>query len=79
MIQLTYLKEGYSTLLKDWREAFDKALEYLDNKMNKTWKNKTYEEDWEDIKFLRRLLPVFIEEEHEAVVGNTVRFDYIQL
>lgn len=78
MIQLTYLKEGHSILLKDWREAFDKALEYLDNKM----KDKTYEEDWEDwedIKFLRRLLPIFIEEKHETVVGNTVRFDYIQL
>ena len=79
MIQLTFLREGYSILLKDWKEALDKAFTYLDDKMIEFRNDKSYEEDWADIKYLRRVLPIFVEEDHDAVVGNTIRFDAVRL
>lgn len=57
---------------KDWKEALDKAIAYVEPLIKSN--DESFIEDYDDLKFIRRL----IEEagyEFESAVFNTVRFD----
>ena len=72
MIQLTYLREKYATVAKDWKEALDKAIAYVEPLI--TSNDESFVEDYDDLKFISRLM----EEagyEFENIVFNTVRLD----
>lgn len=72
MIQLTYLREKYATVAKDWKEALNKAIAYVEPLI--TSNDESFIEDYDDLKFIGRL----IEEagyKFENIVFNTVRLD----
>lgn len=72
MIQLTYLRERYAVVAKDWKEALDKAIAYVKPLIKSN--DESFIEDYDDLMFIRRLM----EEagyEFENIVFNNVRLD----
>ena len=74
MIQLTYLREKYATVAKDWKEALDKAIAYVEPLI--TSNDESFVEDYDDLKFISRLIEE-VGYEFESIVFNTVRLDDI--
>ena len=72
MIQLTYLREKYATVAKDWKEALDKAIAYVEPLIKSN--DESFIEDYDDLKFIRRLMKE-AGYEFENIVFNTVRLD----
>ena len=59
-------------IAKDWKEALDKAIAYVEPLIKSN--DESFIEDYDDLKFIRRLM----EEagyEFENIVFNTVRLD----
>lgn len=74
MIQLTYLREKYATVAKDWKEALDKAIAYVEPLIASN--DESFIEDYDDLKFIGRLM-IEAGYKFENIVFNTVRLDDI--
>lgn len=72
MIQLTYLREKYATVAKDWKEALDKAIAYVEPLIASN--DESFVEDYDDLKFISRLIEE-VDYDFENIVFNTVRLD----
>lgn len=70
MIKLTFLKEYYAVICNSWEDAFERALEYLEDKTH----IKFFFQDYKDLKFISRMMGLDYTFP-DTINGDTIKFE----
>lgn len=70
MIKLTFLKEYYAVICNSWEDAFERALEYLEDKTQ----IKSFFQDYKDLKFISRMMGLDYTFP-DTINGDTIKFE----
>lgn len=70
MIKLTFLKEYYAVICNSWEDAFERALEYLEDQTH----IKSFFQDYKDLKFISRMRGLDYTFP-DTINGDTIKFE----
>lgn len=70
MIKLTFLREYYAVICNSWEDAFERALEYLEDKTQ----SKSFFQDYKDLKFIYRMRGLSYPFP-DIINGDTIKFE----